>query len=52
MSTDAKKLERLQQKFASVCFYRFFPHVPYSYTFALEKLSLRSLNKQRHHLVA
>jgi hypothetical protein len=36
-STDANKLERIQQKFASVCFYRFLPHVPYSYTLAIEK---------------
>jgi hypothetical protein len=43
-STEANKLERIQLKFASVCFYRFFPHVPYSYTFALEKLSLHSLH--------
>jgi hypothetical protein len=32
-STDANKLERIQQKFASVCLYRFFPQVPYSFTF-------------------
>jgi hypothetical protein len=36
----------------SVCFCRFFPHVPYSYTFALEKLSLHSLRTRRHHLDA
>jgi hypothetical protein len=52
-STDANKLERIQQKFASVCFYRFFPpHVPYSYTLDLEKLSLSSLRKRRHHFDA
>jgi hypothetical protein len=33
-----------------VCFYRFFPHVPYSYTFALEKLILLFLRERRHHL--
>jgi hypothetical protein len=49
-STDASKLERIQRKFACVCFYRFSPHVPCSYTFALEKLSLHSLRKRRHHL--
>jgi hypothetical protein len=49
-STDANKLERIQQKFESVCFYRFLPHVTYSYTFALEKLSLHSLCRRRHHL--
>jgi hypothetical protein len=42
-STDANKLERIQQKFAFVCLYRFFPQVPCGYTFALEKLSLLSL---------
>jgi hypothetical protein len=52
MSTDASKLERLQQKFASVSFYRFFPPVPYSYTFVLEKLSLHSLRTLRHYLDA
>jgi hypothetical protein len=26
-SADANKLERMQQKFASVCFYRFFLYV-------------------------
>jgi hypothetical protein len=36
-STDANKLDRIQQKLASVCFYRVFPNVPYSYTSALEK---------------
>jgi hypothetical protein len=40
-----QKLERIQQKFASVCLYRFFPHVPCTYTVALEKLSLHSLRK-------
>ncbi|PNF27531.1 hypothetical protein B7P43_G02896 [Cryptotermes secundus] len=51
-STDANKLERIQQKFASVCFYRFFPHISYTYAYALEKLSLQSLHKRRHHLDA
>jgi hypothetical protein len=51
-STDANKLERIQQKFAFVCFCRFLPHIPYSYTLALEKLSLHSLRKRRHHLDA
>jgi hypothetical protein len=29
-ATDSKKLERIQQKFTYVCFYRFFPCLPYS----------------------
>jgi hypothetical protein len=52
MSTDANKLEHIQQKFASICFYCFFPHVPYSYTHALENLSLHSMHKWRHNLDA
>ncbi|PNF15180.1 hypothetical protein B7P43_G14670 [Cryptotermes secundus] len=50
--TDANKLEHIQQKFASVCFYRFFLHIPYTYTDALEKLSIHFLHKQRHQLDA
>jgi hypothetical protein len=51
-STNAKELERIQQKFASVCVSLPFPRVPYSCTFALEKSSLHSLLKRRHHLDA
>jgi hypothetical protein len=51
-STDASKLKRIQQKFASVCFYRVFPHVPYIYTDALKKLNLQTLRKRRQHHVA
>jgi hypothetical protein len=54
-STDANKLERIQQKCASVSFYRFLYFcVPYTctYTDVLEKLSLQSLRKRRHHLDA
>jgi hypothetical protein len=51
-STDANKLERIQQKFASVCFYRFSPPIPYTYIDAIEKLSLQSLRKRRHRLDA
>jgi hypothetical protein len=39
-ATDSKKLERIQQKFVSVCFYRFFPCLLYSYNFALTKIYL------------
>jgi hypothetical protein len=48
-STGANKLERIKQEFASGCFCRFCPNVPYSYSFALEKLSLHFLRKRRHH---
>ncbi|PNF27925.1 hypothetical protein B7P43_G03400 [Cryptotermes secundus] len=51
-STNANKLERIQQKFASICFYRFSPHISYYYAYALEKLSLQYLHKRRHHLDA
>jgi hypothetical protein len=47
-STDSAKLERIQKKFAPVCFYRFFPHVTYSYASALEKLGLHTLSLRRH----
>jgi hypothetical protein len=49
-SSDANKLERIQQKFASVCFYRFFLHVAYNYIVALQKLCLHSLRKRRYYL--
>jgi hypothetical protein len=35
-----------------LCFYRCFPYVPYTYTDALEKLSIQSLRKRRHRLDA
>jgi hypothetical protein len=35
-STNANKLERIHQKFAALCFDRGFPHVYYSYAYALE----------------
>jgi hypothetical protein len=51
-STDANKLGRIQQKFTSICLYRFYPHVAYNYTVALEKLGLHSLGKRRYYLDA
>jgi hypothetical protein len=51
-SVDANKLVLIQQEFCVRLFQYFFTHIPYSYTFALEKLSLCSLRKRRHHLVA
>jgi hypothetical protein len=51
-TTDSKKLERIQQKFASDCYYRFFPNLPYSYESASYKLNLPSLSTRRHHLDA
>jgi hypothetical protein len=49
-TTDANKLESTQQKFAALCYYRFLPHVHYSYATALEYLKLHTLRKRRYHL--
>jgi hypothetical protein len=51
-STDVSKLERIQQKIASVCFYSLFLYVPDSHIFSLEKLSLHHLRKRILHLDA
>ncbi|PNF40967.1 hypothetical protein B7P43_G08815 [Cryptotermes secundus] len=51
-STDANKLERIQQEFTALCFKRFFPQVDYRYDFALEQLKLHTLQKKRYHLDA
>jgi hypothetical protein len=51
-STDANKLERIQQRFAALCFNRFFPQVHYCYSLALEVLKLRTLHMNRHRLDA
>jgi hypothetical protein len=48
--TDASKLERIQQRFAALCFYRFFPQVRYSYTLALQESNLHTLRMRRHRL--
>jgi hypothetical protein len=54
-STDASKLERIQRRFAALCFNRFFfPHVHYSYEYSLasEQLKLHTLRMRRQHLDA
>jgi hypothetical protein len=52
MSIDANNLERIQQKFTSVCFYRF-PSCSLLHTFiALEEIGLISLRKRRYSLDA
>jgi hypothetical protein len=51
-STDASKLERIQQRFAALCFYRFFAQVRYCYSLALQKLNLHALRMRRHRLDA
>jgi hypothetical protein len=51
-STDANKLERIQQRFAAHCFNCFFPQVQYSYSLALLELKLHTLCIRRHLLDA
>jgi hypothetical protein len=52
MSNDANKLERIQQRFAALCFNRFFPQVHYRYSLALVEFKLHTLRMSRHHLDA
>jgi hypothetical protein len=51
-TSDANKLERIQQKFAALCYYRFLPHVHCSCAEALAYLKLHTLRKRRYHLDA
>jgi hypothetical protein len=51
-TTDANKLERIQRKFAALCYNRFLPQVHYTYSNALERLKLHTLRKRRNHLDA
>jgi hypothetical protein len=52
-STDANKLEHIQQRFAALCFKRLPNHeVPYCYSFVLEELQLITLCVRRHRLDA
>jgi hypothetical protein len=50
MSTDANKLERIQQGFAALCFNRFFLQVHYCRSLASEELRLHALRMRRHRL--
>jgi hypothetical protein len=52
MTTDANKLERIQQKFEAPCYNRFLPHVHCSHANALEYLKLHTLCKRRYHFDA
>jgi hypothetical protein len=52
MSTNANKLECIQQEFSAICFNNFFPYVHYSYAYALEHLKLHTSHKRRYHLDA
>jgi hypothetical protein len=49
-SAVANTLERIQQKFAALCFNRFLSHVHYSYAYASENLKLNALRKRRYHI--
>jgi hypothetical protein len=49
-STDANKLERIQQRSAALCVNHFFPEVHYCYSLAVEELKLRTLRIRRHRL--
>jgi hypothetical protein len=49
-STDVKKLERIQQKFAPFYFCLVIPHFPYSYTLAFGKVRLDPLRQRRCNL--
>jgi hypothetical protein len=51
-STNASKLERIQQRFPALCFYPFLPQVRYCYTLALQELNLHTLRMRRHRLDA
>jgi hypothetical protein len=52
MSTDPKKLESIQQRFAALCFNRFFPGVYYGYSLVLEELKFHIQRLRRHRLDA
>jgi hypothetical protein len=52
ITTDANKLERIQQKFAVFCYNLFLPHVHCSYAKALEYLKLHTLRNRRYRLDA
>jgi hypothetical protein len=49
-STDAKKLERIQRRFVTLCYHRFLSRNSngYSYANALQVLNLRTLHDRRH----
>jgi hypothetical protein len=50
MSTDANKLECIQQRFAALSFNCFFPQVNYNYSLVLWPSKLHTLPTRRHHL--
>jgi hypothetical protein len=51
-STDANRLECIQQRYAALCSNRYFPQVHYCYSLALVGLILCTLHMRRHHLNA
>jgi hypothetical protein len=42
----------IEQKYVAICFKRFFPHIRYSYAYALEQIKLHTLHKRRYHINA
>jgi hypothetical protein len=50
ISTSFIRVTRIGElAFTSVCFCRLFPHIPYTYTVALDKLGLQFLRKRRYY---
>jgi hypothetical protein len=52
-STNTKRVERIQRRFADRCFNRYFPPPPYyNYAYASEYLTLHTSRTRRYHLDA
>jgi hypothetical protein len=47
--TNVNKLQHIQERFAGLCFNRFFPQARYCYSLPLEKLKLHTLCMRRRH---
>jgi hypothetical protein len=51
-NTDSNKLERIQRKFAALCYNKFFYDVEHQYINMLDRLNLGSLYTRRRHIDA
>jgi hypothetical protein len=51
-NTDSNKLERIQRKFAALCYNRFFQDTDYHYNSILDKWNLQTLDVRRRHIDA
>jgi hypothetical protein len=51
-SSDTNKLESIYEKIYALCFTCYFPHVHYSYVYALGQFKLHTLWKGKYHLDA